>query len=109
MTALSVSTIVEALGIVGLNCNSLDLRAGAAANVKGRSNLALLTRSNLLVLRLRRGTTARGVDGLKMNRRIPDIFIFEMCDRLLVVKRRAQINRRLFPLQLCARALGERS
>jgi hypothetical protein len=44
-----------------------------------------------------------------MDWRIPDIFIFEMCDRLLVVKRRAQINRRLFPLQLCARALGERS
>ena len=86
MTALSVSTIVEALGIVGLNCNSLDLRAGAAANVKGRSNLALLTRSNLLVLRLRCGTTARGVDGLKMDRRISDIFIFEMRDRLLVVK-----------------------
>ncbi len=42
-----------------------------------------------------------------MDWRIADIFIFEMCDRLLVVKRRAQINRRLFPLQLCARALGE--
>jgi hypothetical protein len=41
-----------------------------------------------------------------MDRRIPDIFIFEMCDRLLVVKRRAQINRRLLPLQLRVRALG---
>jgi hypothetical protein len=85
------------------------LRAGAAADVKGRGNLALLTGGNLLVLRLRRGTTARRMDGLKMNRRIPDIFIFEMRDRLLVVKRRTQIDRGLLPLQLGARALGERS
>jgi hypothetical protein len=40
-----------------------------------------------------------------MDRRVSDIFIFEMRDRLLVVKARAQIDRRLFPLQLRVRAL----
>src|SRR5205807_8646829 len=100
---------VRGIGIVGLDRNGFDLRAGAATNIKGRSNLAFLPGSNLLVLRLRSRTTTRSVDRFKMDRRVADIFILEMGNCLLVAERRLQIDRGQLPLQFGARSLGQRS
>ena len=100
---------MRGIGIVGQDSNGLDLSAGAAADVKGRSNLAFLPGSNLFVLRLRSRTTARSVDRFKMDRRVADIFIFEMRNCLLVAEGRLQIDRSLLPFQFRARALSQRS
>jgi hypothetical protein len=44
------------------------------------------------------------MDGLKMNRRLTDVSIFEMTDCLLVTTRRVQFNCRLLPFQFGARS-----
>src|SRR5213082_1026453 len=110
ITAFSVSTVVaRGIGIVGLDCDGFDLRAGTAADVKCRRDFAFFTGSNLLFLGLRSRATTGGMDRRKMDRGLAHIFILEMRNCLFVAQRRLQIDRSLLPLQLRARTLGQRS
>ena len=96
------------VGIVSLHRHGFNLQTGAVANVERGGDLTLFARRDLVFLCLRRCASARGMHRFKMNRRVADVFVFEMADRLLVANRGMQIDLCLFPFQFRARGGGEK-
>ena len=93
--------------IISLNSDGFNLCAGAAANVKRCGNFAFFAGKHFILLRLRRGAPAGGVNRFKMDWCFAHIFVFEMRYCLFVAKGRVQFNRSLFPLQFRASAFGQ--
>src|SRR5262245_19547991 len=90
--------------LVRLHGDSLDLGAGTVTDVKRGRDLALVSRWHFLLLGLRSGATAGGMNRLEVHRRLAGVLIFEMANGLFVVRSGTQLNRGLLPFQFGARA-----
>src|SRR6267378_5656051 len=97
-------------GFVGLHRHSLDLSAGAIADIESRRDLPGSAWGDLVLLSLRGGATTGSVNRLKMHRRASGVLIFEMAYCLFVGGRWMQLECSLLPFQFraCAKADDDR-
>jgi hypothetical protein len=72
--------------LVGFHSHSFDLCAGAVADIERGRNLAFIARRHFFLLALRGGATAGGVNRFKVHRRLASVLVFEVADRLFVVR-----------------------